>query len=447
MSQKRERYHTMKSKNRNSKKFKKSFENSRAFLGLGALLLGLAVYGVGCSGSGSERKVSLHDDQIRDIPRNPDNRGFFASFFSDDEERHTENFQFSSVLDTEIAVQLESYDLRDTQEHDLSSLSPEEREGYQSREPANAVLTLQRKDSKERPYTTAIGPDGTYVGRIRLAGHQRGNYILRIHKPGYQSREVEIENLIDYARIDRVMPIASLQQAEPTDPDTIDSDGDTIPNIYDAFPNDPNRAFQRSLTDDDFLTVAFNDNYPETDDADYNDYVVRYQVIEARNAQNQIVELYGVVEPVYMKTILRHSFGIYIRFPLNQGELTITNTNYEGQFSRIRTRRVANAADIVVYPNTEKSISFVLPEGTEGKRAHSYNYAYFFQRRFSNAQMYGHRSYFSLRFDAPVDPDEIDSSPYDPYLKRANYDIHLAGKIDIYKDEPRLPTLLSLMPL
>ena len=162
-------------------------------------------------------------------------------------------------MDTEIAVQLETYDLRDTQEHDLNSLSPEEREGYRAREPSNAVLVLQRKDSKERPYTAAISPDGLYVGRIRLAGHQKGDYILRIHKPGYQSREVEIENLIDYARIDRVMPIASLQQAETTDPDAIDSDGDTIPNIYDAFPNDPQRAFQRGLVEDDFLTVAFND--------------------------------------------------------------------------------------------------------------------------------------------------------------------------------------------
>ena len=361
-------------------------------------------------------------------PAIPITAAFLPPFFSGDEERNAEDFQFNSILDTEIAVQLETYDLRNTNEHDLSSLSPEEREGYQAREPANAVLTLQRKDSKERPYTAAIGPDGTYVGRIRLAGHQRGDYILSIHKPGYQSRQVEIENLIGYARIDRVMPIASLQQAVVTDPDTIDSDGDTIPNIYDAFPNDPNRAFQRALADDDFLTVAYEDNYPEIGDADYNDYVVRYQVIAARNAQNQIVELYGVVEPVYMNTILRHSFGIYIRFPQNQGELIIRNTNHEGQLVRIRAKRVANAADIVVYPNTKASVSFVLPEGTEGERVHSYSYSYSFNRQFSEAQMYGHRAYFNLRFDAPVDPSEIDPSPYDPYLKRAFYDTHLVGK-------------------
>ena len=88
---------------------------------------------------------------------------------------------------------------------------------------------------------------------------------------------------------------------------------------------------------------------------------------------------------------------------------------------------MANAANVVVYPNTRDSISFVTTEddGTESLQSYNLRGSRFFEA--GNSQMYGHRAYFTLRFDAPVSPDEIDSSPYDPYLKKW-YDIHLAGK-------------------
>ena len=71
---------------------------------------------------------------------------------------------------------------------------------------------------------------------------------MGIHKTGYQSREFEIENLIQYERIDRIIPIASSQNEQVSNPDTIDSDGDSIPDIYDAFPAGPFTGFSANVT-------------------------------------------------------------------------------------------------------------------------------------------------------------------------------------------------------
>ena len=174
-------------------------------------------------------RIILPEDQVRDVSRH-------------------QEFHFELIFETEIAVQLDIYDLKETAQYDLASLSPQERKAYQSKEPANAVLTLQKEGAKRIMHTAGIDANGRYRGYITLAGHQKDDYVLGIHKPGHLSRKITIENLIDYARIDRTIPMVSLKQVKETDPDTIDSDGDSIPNIYDAFPHDPKRAFRQTQT-------------------------------------------------------------------------------------------------------------------------------------------------------------------------------------------------------
>ena len=409
-----------------------------------SLTLGLGLLSV-CSTSVTD---VLSGDQVRDVLRY-DDEGFFDSFFLRSQNQTNQpGFGFNSVLSTEIAVQLEL--------HDLSSSPPEQREAHRAEEPANAILTLRRKGIKRTVHTAAIDDQGRYEGYINLAAHQQGDYILSIHKPGYVSREIEVENLIGYARIDRVISMEkeAATVPAPDSPDTTDRDGDSIPDIYDAFPADPDRAFQRTFPENDFLTIAFEGAYPRIGDADYNDYVARYQITENLNAQNKIVGLYGIVEPVTMRTAsTRLGFGIYIRFPQNQGTLTVRNTDYDGQLGGLREERVSDAADISVYSDTRDSISFV--KRTDAPLpgiCRLYNSVYTYQHSYlSNPclEMYGHRAYFNVRFDTPVAPAEIDSAPYDPYLRKkrntgylsiqinpdgtvtqtpADYDIHLAGK-------------------
>ncbi len=370
--------------------------------------------------------------------------------------RSSEGFQFQSLLELEIEIQIGAFDL--SRIDSSQDLDEDEVEQYRSSGPANAVLTLQKVGSKAPIHTAALNIHGYYKGQIMIPGHQRGNdYNLRIHKPDYHTRTILIRDLLQYSRIRFGTSIASTehsviigqstqtsaavsgQQQDMSDqaptPDTLDSDGDLIPNSYDAFPNDPHRAFRTVVPEDDFLTVAYEDNYPGTGDKDYNDFVARYQVIEVSNADNQIVELLGVVEPVVLIAAYNHRFGIYIRFPQGQATLRIENTDHNGNVIQTREKQVSNAADIVVYESTRDSISFVLPDSApQAQKVHRYRHSYLTDPKFSEAQMRGHRAYFSIRFNVSIEADSMEEAPYDPYLiispemRYRGYDVHLAGK-------------------
>ena len=140
-----------------------------------------------------------------------------------------------------------------------------------------------------------------------------------------------------------------------------------------------------------------------------------------------------------MRNIFKNiSFGIYIRFPGFQGELTISNTDHNGNLTQKRVTRVNGAAHTVIYPEIRNSISFLKKQGAFlPSDCYSYraNYPFPYSRRrvlYSCLDMYGHRAYFKIDFDTPVAPAQLDKSPYDPYLRKkvsgGYYDIHLAGK-------------------
>ena len=71
-----------------------------------------------------------------------------------------------------------------------------------------------------------------------------------------------------------------------------DSDGDSIPDDIDAFPQDPERAARRFYPNaTGYGSLAFEDLWPKKGDFDMNDLVVAYRSIEILNAKNEIVDL------------------------------------------------------------------------------------------------------------------------------------------------------------
>ena len=73
-----------------------------------------------------------------------------------------------------------------------------------------------------------------------------------------------------------------------------DSDGDGVIDESDEYPNDPLRAFNVYYPNqNDFSTLAFEDNWPGKGDYDFNDLVVDYQYKQVANGNNALVELFG----------------------------------------------------------------------------------------------------------------------------------------------------------
>jgi len=84
-----------------------------------------------------------------------------------------------------------------------------------------------------------------------------------------------------------------LDEIEPAD-DGIDpdTDEDGVSDSKDAYPNDPNKAFDSySPSEKGFSTLAFEDRWPLEGDYDFNDLVVDYRINQILNASNEVVEL------------------------------------------------------------------------------------------------------------------------------------------------------------
>lgn len=85
----------------------------------------------------------------------------------------------------------------------------------------------------------------------------------------------------------------SSKGVNPVDkPGTLDRDEDGINDIFDEFPDDPNKAYVSYYPAvESYGSFAFEDNWPDFGDYDFNDMVVDYQFMHTLNASNKIVEM------------------------------------------------------------------------------------------------------------------------------------------------------------
>jgi len=79
----------------------------------------------------------------------------------------------------------------------------------------------------------------------------------------------------------------------PTDdPQAADTDEDGVSDPYDAYPSDPERAFNNYFpAKSDYGTLAFEDLWPRKGDYDFNDVVVDYRINHVTNANSQLVQI------------------------------------------------------------------------------------------------------------------------------------------------------------
>lgn len=103
----------------------------------------------------------------------------------------------------------------------------------------------------------------------------------------------------------------SVENVSPVDkPGTLDADGDGINDILDEFPNDATRAYTSYYpSSSTFGSFAFEDNWPDYGDYDFNDLVIDYQFKHYLNANNQIVEMESKFKVRAIGAGFRNGFG------------------------------------------------------------------------------------------------------------------------------------------
>ena len=108
-----------------------------------------------------------------------------------------------------------------------------------------------------------------------------------------------------------VEAISTINVSPVDKPGTLDNDGDGVNDILDEYPNDPTRAYDSyypSATT--YGTFAFEDNWPDYGDYDFNDLVIDYQFKHCLNADNKVVQIIPKFKIGAIGAGYRNGFGI-----------------------------------------------------------------------------------------------------------------------------------------
>lgn len=387
-----------------------------------ACLAFFVLLSVSCKGAAGlsvqDAEILLPPDSNNDQRRQPEY--YYLKLPEDtstDTSRSLQNFSFANFLETDLNLDLKLYDVRGLTDKQLAEY---QRRGAQhelvSHESVNATIVVKSNREKRPIFVGKSDAQGKLRAKLMLQP-AFDNCTLEIIRPQAAKKSYQIERVTEFSSVSRTI---SLVETNATAESEIyaDSDGDFIPDVYDAFPNDALRAFQYDVPVIRFLTVAFEDNFPALGDGDFNDFIARYFVTKITNAENRIIEIQGVAEAVARVAGYDHRFGIIINFPGNTAQVALEYKNHMGMTTSSTVYSAVDKANLVVFERTKQA--FTRLNGGSGVD-NGYN-----DRPRSN----GHSTSFKLTFAIPADPASVDEAPFDPYIfvHNTGYDIHLMGK-------------------
>ncbi len=384
------------------------------------LLAALAALALACSGKGN---LSLTADKITeppvdtaaDVPR-PESEYLYSELtdVSADIPRTADNFNFKTVVDTEIALQLRFYD----------DLKPVEISG-------NAVVLL-RDASGRLLWAGVTDAAGALTGSTTLPA-AIGATTIYIYKDRFGERSITVNEIGKIKKLARslyvqktaatsatltgqptAIAVGSKTSASPnligSNLSLIDGDADSVPDAFDDFPLDASRAFAIKIPAEQYFTISFEDLFPVVGDGDYNDFTGRYGIVHVLNAQNQLVEITGNADAIARLAGYRHRFGLVIRFPGYAATLDTHKSGSTCNATASSSQTVSNLANVNFFESTNLA--------------------------FTNGV--GHHTAFTLHFNSPIPQSAVDLPPYDPYVYVHNTgkDVHLIGK-------PALPGSLN----
>lgn len=149
-----------------------------------------------------------------------------------------------------------------------------------------------------------------------------------------------------------------------------DSDEDGISDVYDDYPNDPDRAFDNYFpTENGYGTLAYEDRWPKQGDYDLNDLVVDYQFNNVHDPQNKLLEINATIVVRAIGAAYHNGFAIEMPFSAGQvASLSGDGTVYmENGTSHAVITVFDDAFDILPEPaegfvNTEPQYAYVQPD-------------------------------------------------------------------------------------
>ena len=320
------------------------------------------------TGSSTAATPPLPPDQVADVSRS-----------------ETGPFEFKTLLPVDVNLTVRHYE---------PATGIEDVDGWTLLDPHTADVYVNVTDSQGEPvYAGRMLPDGTLFTRLTLPAAPE-DLTFTLSAQGSVERSFVVKAASGYTEINRTVSMEA-DAAAARSVALPDRDGDSVPDVYDAFPDDPESAFAINVPFDGPLTIAFEDLFgrARAGDADYNDFIANYRITEYANGQdNAIVRVDVTAKSVARIAGYNHDFLIAIDSFTGSADLTI---RYPARAFAVRVR---SPAIIPLFLGTRDTV--------------------------------GQEVSFTLHFDQPQPRATMDEPPYNPFLHVRNtwYDIHLIGE-------------------
>ncbi|MFP5039655.1 LruC domain-containing protein [Parasediminibacterium sp. JCM 36343] len=214
-------------------------------------------------------------------------------------------------------------------------------------------------------------------------------------------------------------PISAIQTANVKPVDVpVDTDGDGVNDVLDAYPNDAKRAYNTYFPSaTQYGTLAYEDNWPLQGDYDMNDLVVSYRYKMVLNAKSQLVEIDADFAPIAAGANFQNGFGV--KFPFT----TATVQSVSGQ-------KLANGYIKLNANGTEagQTNAVIIPFDGAKQLISNPSGASFVNTDPNQAKVVGDTAHIAIVLTAPI--TLTDPSTFDPFLisnLRRDYEVHLPG--------------------
>lgn len=306
---------------------------------------------------------------------------------------------------------------------------------------ASPVFVRLRDSKMNELLSGAADETGHFLATMPLPGAYE-DISIAVRSPGFEEREFVVEEMVRYAVVRRTIVLQAEGGALGTNAlsSLADTDGDGVPDLYDDYPTKKEVAFEKKPVGGEWLTIAYEDNFPEVGDGDFNDFIARYYAVEALSETRARVKVSGEVEAIARVAGYDHRFGILFGHPGYNSKFTVSQYDSHGGLVSQRSGTGNGYSNLIMFESTKGA--FDRPPGVTVDNGYP-----------DRLDSRGHSATFSISLFTKVkepikEVKETDTlkrieeekekvkkkylalePPYDPYLYiyDTTYDVHLPG--------------------
>lgn len=343
--------------------------------------------------------------------------GFGGQQLPQDEVSYTsrsfsEDFTYKTLFPVQLDITAKLYDQSADNSGEPEPLSSDT---------ANVKLKLVNA-SGTVVFESLLGTDGHLKTAVYLPAVSE-DITLTLQADGFKTREVVIEDMVEYSSITRTMSMGRSDSFVSAKGMELDSDGDGVPDSYDV------EAFQVNIPADGKLTVAYEDLYGRANagDADYNDFITAYSITETISSDGTKLEkIYVEASGKEKLAGYDHIFGFRLNSFSGLADISGEYVDWRGNTRSFELLDQESPVNIELFKSTSVA---------KDKTAH-------FTVTFQEKQ----------NIDESVGDIVVDRPPYNPYLyvKNTGNDVHLIGEESLdgtynsFMDENHFPWALLL---